>query len=207
MNADGSSKRNLTPNRGFNAPGSWSPDGRKIVFTSNRDGNNEIYVMNADGSGQRNLSPNPSSHEFAGPWSPDGRTILFMTDRDGNWEIYAMDADGSNARNLTRNPLNDGRDGGLAWSPDGRRIAFGTNRDRNPSRRGQAEIYVMNADGSALRRLTRTPEAEFVFRWSPNGRQLLFGRFPSQPRWAFFVMNADGSGVRKVNWSIPSRKR
>ena len=64
MNANGTGKRNLTPNSGFNAPGSWSPDGRRIVFTSNRDGNNEIYVMNADGGRQRNLSPSPSSQEF-----------------------------------------------------------------------------------------------------------------------------------------------
>ena len=55
MNADGSGKRNLTPNNGFNAPGSWSPNGRQIVFTTDRDGNNEVYVMNADGGRQRSL--------------------------------------------------------------------------------------------------------------------------------------------------------
>jgi Tol biopolymer transport system component len=200
MNADGSGKRNLTQKGRFNAPGSWSPDGRKIVFTSNRDGNNEIYVMNADGSGQRNLLPSPSSQEFAGGWSPDGRSILFTTDRDGNWEIYAMNADGSRPRNLTNHPKRDGENGFL-FSPDGRKIAFTTNRDKKD------EIYVMSADGSGVRRLTITPEIDYLLSWSPDGRKLAFGKFPSKPRWAFFVMNADGSGVRKVDWSLPGRKR
>src|SRR5262249_43978828 len=133
MNADGSGKRNLTSNTGFNAPGSWSPDGRKIVFTSNRDGNNELYVMNADGSGQRNLLPSPSSEDWAASWSPDGRTILFATDRDGNWELYAVNADGSEPHNLTHNPGYDGgipgAQGNALWSPDGRTILFMSTRD------------------------------------------------------------------------------
>jgi Tol biopolymer transport system component len=208
MKADGSGRRNLTRNAAFDCCGTWSPDGRKIAFTSNRDGNNELYVMNADGSGQRNLAPAPSSQEFSGGWSPDGRTILFTTDRDGNEEIYAMNVDGSNPRNLTRHPLNDGRDGGFSWSPDGRKIVFATNRDRIRGSDGKVstELYVMNADGSAQQRLTRTPEFEFVSSWSPDGRRIAFGRFPAKPRWSFFVMNADGSGVRKVTWSLPGKR-
>jgi TolB protein len=204
MNADGTGKRNLTPNRGYNSPGSWSPDGRKILFTSNRDGNNEVYVMNADGSGQRTLATNPSSQEWAGSWSPDGRTIYFSTDRDGNWEIYAMDADGSNPRNLTRSPRNDaGLPGlaGMSLSPDGHRIAFASTRDTRDQ--DNPDLYVMNTDGSGVRRLTRWPGAEGVGSWSPDGRKLVFGRYPVKPRWAFFVMNADGSGVRKVDWALP----
>ena len=91
-----------------------------------------------------------------------------------------MNADGSNPRNLTRHPLNDGRDGGYAWSPDGRKILFATNRDRNRGRDGKVatELYVMNADGSGQRRLTRTSEWEYVHSWSPDGRKLVFDRFP-----------------------------
>jgi Tol biopolymer transport system component len=211
VNADGTGKRRLTRNAAFDCCPSWSPDGKKILFTSDRDGNGEIYVMNADGSGQRTISPSPSTQEFGATWSPDGRTIAFTSDRAGrpcpglsgpgcNWEIYVMNADGSAPRNLTRHRWIDGRRGGLLWSPDSRRIAFGTNRHRN------YEIYVMNDDGSGQRRLTRTPEDEWAFSWSPDGRKLAFLRSPVEPRWAFLVMNSDGSGVRKVTWSLPGKR-
>ena len=109
-----------------------------------------------------------------------------------------MDADSSDQRNLTRHPQPDG-DAGYLWSPDGRSIAFTTSRD------GNSEIYVMNADGGDPQRLTRSPGAEALLSWSPDSRRIAFQRWPSTPRWAFFVMNVDGTGVRKVTWSIPRR--
>ena len=83
-------------------------DGTKIAFTSDRDGNNEIYVMNAqDGSNQTRLTDNPASDEFPS-WSPDGVKIAFTSDRDGNTEIYVMNAqDGSNQTRLTDNAASD----------------------------------------------------------------------------------------------------
>jgi len=208
MNGDGTGQRNLTRSPAFECCGSWSPDGRRIAFVSDRDGNDEIYVMNQDGGAQHVVAASPSSQEIPAAWSPDGSSIAFATDRDGNWEIYAMDADGGDPRNLTRNALSDGRDGGFAWSPDGRRIVFATNRDRSRNGAGkvQDELWVMNADGSGQQRLTRSPEAEQVITWSPDGRKIVFGRFPSTPSWAFFVMNADGTGVKKVDWVLPRTK-
>jgi Tol biopolymer transport system component len=207
MNADGRRPRNLTRNAAHDGGGTWSPDGRRIAFDTDRDGNGELYVMNADGSAQRNLSPSPSSHEWAGGWTPDGQTFLFGTDRDGNWEIYGMNADGSNPRNLTRHPGNDaGLPGGsgLVLSPAGDKIVFSSTRDTRD--KDNPELYVMNVDGSGLRRLTRAPGAEFAFSWSPDGRKLAYARWPVTPRWAFFVMNADGSSVRKVNWALPGKR-
>jgi TolB protein len=202
MNADGTGKRLLTPNAGFNAPGGWSADGRRIVFTSNRDGNNEVYVMNANGTGQRNLLPSPSSQEFAGPSSPDGKTVLFLSDRDGNWEIYAMDADGENPRNLSRNRGIDGRDSAFSWLPDSRRIVFSSTRDTRDDE--NPELYVMNGDGSGVRRITHLPGVEFLLSVSADGRKIAFGRYPAKPRWAFWVMNVDGTGLRKVTWALPT---
>ena len=98
----------------------WSPDGRKLAFVSQRDGNSEIYVMNADGSAQENLTRQPASDSHPS-WSRDGRRIVFVSRRDGNAEIYVMNADGSGLRNLTRTPSDDLDP---AWSPDGRAIAF-----------------------------------------------------------------------------------
>jgi Tol biopolymer transport system component len=114
MNADGSGLRRLTrmAQVNYSLP-SWSPNGRKIVFVSERDGNFEVYVMDADGSGQRNLTRNPG-HDSDPAWSPDGRRIAFVTKRDGNFEVYVMDADGSGQRNLTRNPAPDRSP---VWSP------------------------------------------------------------------------------------------
>ena len=84
-----------------------------IVFQSDRDGNNEIYVMNADGENQRRLTNNRVSDEQP-TWSPSGQEIAFVSKRDGNREIYVMDADGHNPRRLT---VNEKSDASPAWSP------------------------------------------------------------------------------------------
>ena len=105
VKADGSGLRNLTPKPvGTYAAPAWSPDGRKIAFVSDRDGNSEIYVMNADGSGQRSLTRNPA-YDADPAWSPDGRKLAFVSNRDGSYGVYVMNADGSGQRRLAqRNP-------------------------------------------------------------------------------------------------------
>ncbi|KYK37375.1 MAG: hypothetical protein AYK19_21645 [Theionarchaea archaeon DG-70-1] len=113
MDIDGSNVTKLTSNPlirytenwGDSNP-EWSPDGKKIVFSSYRYGNDDIYVMDADGSNLTNLTNNPA-RDMHPSWSPDGKKILFASYRDGNWEIYVMDADGSNQINLTNNPETD----------------------------------------------------------------------------------------------------
>ena len=81
-------------------------DGTKIAFTSNRDGNYEIYVMDPDGTNQARLTDN-SHDDYSPSWSPDGTKIAFQSNRDGNYEIYVMNADGSNQTRLTDNSKND----------------------------------------------------------------------------------------------------
>ena len=88
---------------------SWSPNGKRITFASDRKGdlvNIEIYVMDADGSNPQRLTEN-RVYDWQPSWSPDGERIAFVSDRDGNSEIYVMDADGGNPQNLTNNPHSD----------------------------------------------------------------------------------------------------
>ncbi|NIM52762.1 MAG: hypothetical protein GTO22_26540, partial [Gemmatimonadales bacterium] len=105
----------------------------QIAFGSERDVNDEIYVMGADGSNPVNLT-NHSAWDVDPTWSPDGTKIAFTSDRDGNPEIYVMDADGSNPVRLTNHPA---ADGSPAWSPDGTQIAFWSTREAHL-------IYVMD---------------------------------------------------------------
>ena len=180
----------LTVHDAFDASPDWSPDGRRIAFDSDRDGNWEVYVMNADGSGVTRLTDNGAADEFPA-WSPDGRRIAFESNRDGNWEIYVMNADGSGVTRLT---YNDAFDSGPDWSPDGRRIAFDSNRD------GNWEIYVMNADGSGVTRLTDNGAADGFPAWSPDGRRIAFeSNHDGNPE--IYVMNADGSGATRLTYN------
>jgi Tol biopolymer transport system component len=136
--------------------------GGRIAFSTNRDGNYEIYVMNADGSDQRRLTNSP--YEDRGPtWSPDGTKIAYSTVHLNRSEIWVMNADGSERRRL---PSNGG--GNPVWSPDGNRIAFTLH---NPA----GDIWVMNADGSDLQPLTETGNKASVFGldWSPDGSHMV----------------------------------
>src|SRR6185503_11130858 len=96
----------------------------RLAFTSDRDGNLEIYSANADGSDVRRLTTSPGDDSDPS-WSSSGR-IAFTSRRDGNSEIYSMNADGSDVRRLTNNA---GSDELPAWSPNGLHIAFASNRD------------------------------------------------------------------------------
>jgi Tol biopolymer transport system component len=100
---DGREQRQLTTAPTWDADPAFSPDGSRIAFTGERDGNREIYVMDADGANQRRLTftagtvrdPMVESVDENPSWSPDGERIGFDSTRDGNLEVYVMNADGS----------------------------------------------------------------------------------------------------------------
>ena len=182
----------------------WSTDGRRIAFQSERGewlrGEDwATYVMNADGSDVRRLTSPVSNWDFARPQvlSPDWRK---MVDMGSNSEIYVMNADGSNAERLTYSGAFNSRP---AWSPDGKKIAFQSDRDRrSPSLRGfhrtrDSEIYVMNADGSNVERLTYSGGGNFGPVWSADGRKIAFTSDRDGNR-EIYVMNADGSNVERL---------
>jgi Tol biopolymer transport system component/serine/threonine protein kinase/Tfp pilus assembly protein PilF len=187
--ASGDYPRRLTQNPGDDQFAKVSPDGKKIAFSSNRDGKPEIYVMNANGSGDPQRLTFNTVDDKAPSWSPDGRKIAFDNVRVTGIEsdLYVMDADGSNQINITNT---QGYDTRAAWSSDGRKIAFASNRGGGQS---AFDIYVMNADGSNVTRLTSDPEFEVDPNWSPDGTRIAFTRITKQGSFEIFVMNADGS--------------
>ena len=157
-----------------------------ITFTSERDGNSEIYIMNADGSDPQRLTDNPAYDAWP-VWSPDGSQIAFTSTRNGKADIYVMDANGSNLRQLTHHSAGDIWPD---WSPDGTRIAFPSRRD------GNFEIYVINADGTNLQRLTNTPDAEDFPAWSPDSSQIVFSSIEGNE--GTYIMNADGGDRQQL---------
>lgn len=182
-----------------NAPGAdvnpaWSPDGSRIVFASDRNGNRQIYVMSANGDDAVRLTTNITA-DYLPAWSPDGARIAFVSERDGNAEIYVMNADGTNPSRLTNNSVADSEP---AWSPDGSKIAFRSNRT------GNGDIYVMNKDGTGLVQLTLNLYPDTQPTWSPDGKSIAFAAgvngvvYSEDVEHDIYVMGADGSHVRPL---------
>ena len=191
MGSDGSNLRRLTETDAAEDHPAWSPDGTKIVFDADYDGDSfyEIYTMNADGTEVTRLTANAANDQFA-DWSPDGTQIAFSSDRNGNWDVFVMEADGSNQRALTDSP-----DWELfpAWSPDGTQIAFNglAPRSRN------TDVFVMNADGSDVRQLTDAPRFDENPVWSPDGSLIAF-QTERDGNFELYVMAPDGSSQRPL---------
>ncbi|MBI4446057.1 MAG: PD40 domain-containing protein [Acidobacteria bacterium] len=187
--ADRSGKipQRLTQVEGYDAEATVSPDGTKIVFTSVRDGDLELYSMNVDGSDVRRLTHEPG-YDGGAFYSPDSRKIVFRASRPapeevGSYfqllkenlirpnrlEIFVMDADGSNKRQLTQN--------GAAnfapfFHPSGAKVIFSSNL-HDPKGRN-FDLYLINLDGTGLERITYHPQFDSFPMFSPDGRKLVF---------------------------------
>ena len=149
MGADGSNLRVLTPGEANEQVPTFSPDGKRLLFYSDRTGKDQLYTMRPDGGDVRRVASTAFT-DNAGSWSPDGKRIAFTSDRGEGVDIYVMDADGTHVRRLTnlhataRAPV---------WSPDGNQILFSVDGV------GPSAIFVVRADGTGLERLTGSPVA------------------------------------------------
>jgi uncharacterized repeat protein (TIGR01451 family) len=175
-------------NNTFTLPVSVGIANGLIAFTTNRDGNYEIYTMHPDGTGLTRLT-NSAASDVDPAWSPDGSQIAFTSNRAGNNEIYLMNADGSNVRRLTSNTSSDTHP---SWSPDGFRIAFTSNRD------GNKEIYTMGPKGGLQTRITNNTVADDQPSWSPDGTQLAFSETTATGGQQIFTMSSAGAGIKQV---------
>ena len=175
MNSDGSAQTNLTNTAAGEKTFSWSPDGTKIAFIK-RDGANgpddsNLYMMNADGSGVTKVTSNDFQYmNFTNlSWSPDGTKLAYVSGSDLVHYLSVVNSDGTNKRHLreSNGPFLD-----IVWSPDGNKIAYSIGFDFNSS-----NLWVMNADGSALTRITNHEDPGIYSRspsWSPDSTRLVF---------------------------------
>jgi len=136
----------------------------RIAFTTERDGNREVYVMNVDGTDLHNLTRHPAQDGDVS-WAPRRDRLAFVSDRNGNNDIFLMDADGSGLIQLTFNASDQIHP---AWSPTGAFIAYVSNED------GDWEVFVMSASGAGFAQLTHNDAWDSYPSWSPDGRKLAF---------------------------------
>jgi Tol biopolymer transport system component len=202
MERNGSGQTKIT-HTGSDYQPTWSPDGRKIAFTSARSGTPQVYTMDADGGNETRLT-DFSAVDWEPAWFPSGERVVFSSDRDGDWNLYAItlteDGRPLQSTQLTTSAANDRAP---AVSPDGSKIAFFSDRD------GDDEIYVMDADepegaANVPAQLTGARRREDIFSppdWSPDGSKIAYAanaRVPEGTRVAIFIMDADGTDKRRL---------
>jgi Tol biopolymer transport system component len=176
---EGTILRRLTNSPGYDAEGAFSPDGKKIAFCSDRDGDPDIYIMNADGSDVRQLTNAPGYD--GGPFiSPDGKWVVFRSDRkkEGFLQIYVIGVDGKNETPLTDNV-------GVNWAPywhPTEPLIIWTGADHSdPTARPNYDLWLMKyqtVDGrlapGPVTRITDSPAADVLPVFSPDGKRLMW---------------------------------
>ena len=186
-NPDGSNRHRITSNGVYTAEGTLSPDGKRIVFTSLKDGDLDIYTMNVDGSDVRRLT-NAPGYDGGAFYSPDGKQIVYRAwhptgdslrayqellrqglVRPNRMEIWLMNVDGTGQRQITSL---GGANFAPFFTPDGKRIIF-SSKHKNPRSRN-FDLYLVNTDGTGLEQVTTDTEFDGFPQFSPDGRQLVW---------------------------------
>jgi len=197
-NLDGTGLKRLTDAPGYDAEGSYSPDGKQIVFCSNRTGpkNLELFIMDADGKNARQLTRAPGCYNGGPFFSPDGNKVIFRSDRKkkDHLQLYVINADGTGEKALTDDenwvfwaPY---------WHPDGKHIIYTAADHSDPTVRPNYDLYWMNMESGKKTRVTFAPGADVLPVFNSDGRQILWtstrdGRQPAQLYLADFAPPAE----------------
>lgn len=184
---DGANVKQITKNQSINLSPVWSPDGKKIAFTSYLKRNPDLYLIDADGKNLQQFSDYPGLN-VSPSWSPDGKQVALMMGKEGKSDIFLMDIHGRNLKKITKG---HGNEASPTWSPEGEWIAFVSDRSGSP------QIYITGRDGSDVRRLTFEGNYNTNPSWSPKGNQIAFcGR--AEGRFHIFTIGSNGSGLRRL---------
>jgi TolB protein len=163
MDCDGQNQRRLTFNKVKDYMPAWSPDGKKIAFTSYRRTRAGLYIWNLEANSLTEVAS--SGTAFSPSFSPDGTRLLFCSTLEGNSEIFVASGDGKNVKRLT---FNNAVDTAPSWSPTGREIVFTSDRGGTP------QIYIMDAEGSNVRRISFGGTYHDSPAWSPAGDRIVY---------------------------------
>jgi len=212
MNVDGTNKRQLTSS-GHNRMPAFSYDGKKIVFISTRDLNEEVYIMNSDGTSQVRLTfgkaiKEPPSYDKPMPpevevtrdrdpvFSPDGKKIVWTSYRDGNADLFIMDIKGKNAVHLTDTKKHY-HNIQPVFSPDGKNIVWASDRD------GDYDLFTMkvSSDINHLQKaqhLTYDGFGSHFPKFSKDGKKIVFGSNLQGPDWEMYIMDSNGKNIETL---------
>jgi Tol biopolymer transport system component len=236
MRDDGSDVRRVSTGAGRTTCAFFFPDGRRLIYASTQHAgaacpppadrsagyvwavypSYEIYAADVDGGRLTRLTTN-DGYDAEAVVAPDGSRIVFTSLREGDLDLYLMDADGGHVRRLTDRL---GYDGGPFFSWDGRFIVYRAGYPETAAEREEyldllrrslvrprkLEIFVIKADGTDVRQVTRNGAANFAPFLHPNGQQVIFSsnlHDPGGRSFALYLINVDGSGLERITWTEP----
>ncbi|MEO8434238.1 MAG: hypothetical protein ABI596_05040 [Pyrinomonadaceae bacterium] len=233
MNTDGSGVKIISNGNGRTTCAYFLPDGKRVLYSSTHLGSKDcpprpdfsqgyvwavypafdIFTAKSDGSDLKQLTKAPG-YDAEATISKNGK-IVFTSTRDGDLDIYTMDGNGKNVRRLTKDL---GYDGGPFWSYDGKQIVYRANHPQTEKDKADylgllkqdlirpttLEIWVMNADGSNKRQVTRNGKANFAPYFFPDGKRIIFASNLSDPKgrdFDLYKINVDGTGLERITYN------